>query len=842
MVQKSKRKYRLIIRPSTYHQCDLKQRRFLVFKVMEQDIGAIVEDIEAEQARGRVSAMQVFKSMINQPALVSISSANANSVASLNGYSSFTVDMPRPILQSKTMQLLDAVIPLPTTCIPDTACAFWYYRLSAYSGLAPNTDNLYFNRLLPSYYKPDNIASPSNYGWNKTFTSYADASTQTALAGTTDLALVNQTAIIGQLTDYADYSFYNIKYIPNDVSIAYNSNYNKFQMTGSNVSTPFATTAWASSNTYALGDVVYFFDTNTNPQTGIYQSIQASNTNHAPVDTTPVPPVLNSAWWKQIYSEIVKPYNRDTIYRKGSLVYGTQSPYINVYRANWDIHDSGGPLGVTVTRTWDITRQYWFNDWVTRGIVSYICFQPNVAVAPDGVIGSQYWVSDTWSSSTTYPQGIYIFYTPGNSWYKSLIPNNLNQTPTNTNAWEKLGSTAWTLYTPTAQSPNYRYLATGYNDPNVVLNQGTGQRQWSPYALYEAGAIVQKDGFDYTAALQSRNIPPFQLQLNTTTWSATRRYAIGQTVLYTPQGGTQSVFICIAANTGQYPSILSQFWSPMTGFWSTTTTQWSSTSSYSTGNTVAFGGKYYKALQNSTNLQPSLNPLYWQVKAWITGAAPIVGLNAVSSALDMVEIYVDGGFQYVDSPFPEGIPGQPFNPSPRRILNSILGFTWNGQIPDPAILDVIVKYDPLIYGTTALIGNTGVTLYNRLRPIPPYVVETGLTGELLGVTARPSTTSATYTAEGYANLVYTSIVSVYTTIVGGSTLNTQRSTNLLAIVGMNAGNLGVAYYKNYIDDALKMNDSDIYSIGIELRDEMDEPYYLTNNAVCSLTMKFTYKD
>ena len=208
----------------------------------------------------------------------------------------------------------------------------------------------------------------------------------------------------------------------------------------------------------------------------------------------------------------------------------------------------------------------------------------------------------------------------------------------------------------------------------------------------------------------------------------------------------------------------------------------------------------------------------------------------------MVEIYEEGGFQYVDSPFPEGIPGQPFNPSPRRLLNSILGFTWNGQIPDPAVLDVIVTYDPFKYGTRALIGNTGVTLYNRVRPIPPYVVPTQYELDGLGVSARPSTTSIIYTAEGYANLVYTSTVSVYTTIVGGSTLNTQRSTNLLAIVGMNAGNLGVAYWQNYIDDALKMHESDIYSIGIELRDEMDEPYYLTNNAVCSLTMKFTYKE
>jgi hypothetical protein len=176
------------------------------------------------------------------------------------------------------------------------------------------------------------------------------------------------------------------------------------------------------------------------------------------------------------------------------------------------------------------------------------------------------------------------------------------------------------------------------------------------------------------------------------------------------------------------------------------------------------------------------------------------------------------------------------------LLNSILGFTWNGQIPDPAVLDVIVTYDPFKYGTRALIGNTGVTLYNRVRPIPPYVIPTQYELDGLGVSARPSTTSPTYTAEGYANLVYTSVVSIYSTIVCGSTVNTQRNTNLLGIANMNAGNLGVAYYQNVIDDALKLYQNDIYTITMELRDEMDEPYYLTNNAVCSFTMKLTYKE
>jgi len=404
-----------------------------------------------------------------------------------------------------------------------------------------------------------------------------------------------------------------------------------------------------------------------------------------------------------------------------------------------------------------------------------------------------------------------------------------------------LGQEPWVqIGAPTEQEPNYRYLVTGFNDPNVVLNQGVGQRQWSPYALYEAGESVSHNGIDYYAIKQNRNFVPF-INPGATTYSATKQYNVGDKVAFSPQGtGATYVFICIQANTGQIPSTGSQFWSQ--NVWGTGVSNWSATTYYVIGSQVKFGGKYYESIVASAGKLPSQNPDYWSPRLWITGASPIVGLNAISANLDMVENYIGiDEFRYIEAPFPEGIPGQPFNPVPRRLLNSILGFTWNGQIPDPAVLQSIVQYYPQSYGLSALIGNTGVTLYNRVRPIPPYVIETGVAGEL-GVTARPSTTSSIYTAEGYANLVYTSVVSIYSTIVCGSTINTQRNTNLLGIANMNAGNLGVAYYQNVIDDALKLYQNDIYTISIELRDEMDEPYYLTNNAVCSFTMKLTYKE
>jgi hypothetical protein len=121
----------------------------------------------------------------------------------------------------------------------------------------------------------------------------------------------------------------------------------------------------------------------------------------------------------------------------------------------------------------------------------------------------------------------------------------------------------------------------------------------------------------------------------------------------------------------------------------------------------------------------------------------------------------------------------------------------------------------------------------------PYYTSYG-SGDLL--TTGSSTTATVFTADGYANLVYSSVINVYTTIVYGTTLDTQRNTNLISTASLNAGNLGVSFFANFIDTKLRVNNADIYSIGVELRDEVGELYPLTNNGICSFTLKLTYKD
>jgi hypothetical protein len=733
---------------------------------MEQDIAQIVQDIENEQALGRVSGVQVFRSTLNQPALISISSANSTDVGTTDGYYTFNINLPRPALHVGTLQLLDAVIPLPTANIPDTACTFWYYRLSAYSGLNPNPANLYFNRLLPSYYKQELIINPSNYGFNETFNTYSNVATQLALANSNDLAANNQ--LIAYLNGQPTTATSNlIQYIPNDISLTYDSNINKFQFTGQNATTPFATTAWSNATTYASNDVVYFSNSNTIPNTATYQSLQAANSNRNPYTQT--------TWWKRIYTDIVKAWDIDTQYRQGQLVYYAATD--RIYVAQYDTHLNGP--STDALQTWSALRYYQLNDYVifVGNAQGYRCIRPNTAIDPTSVSGPSYWTRAEWNNLSIYPINCRIYHTATNKVYQSLIANNLNNTPGSSTAWKDIGTAVvWIYRAPNTFEPNYRYVPTGYNDSNVLLNQATGKLQWSPFAVYEAGATIQYGGVDYTALQQNQNYIPFPIT-SYTTWSATANYAIGSVVSYTAPSSSAQFFLAIAASLNQYPSGGSAFWQPQ--LWTT------------------------------------------------SGVAPIVGLNAISSTYDFM--FVNNGTTRLG--FPYGIPGQPFNPAPRRLLNSILGFTFNGQFPPLAFY-----VDP--FGTS--VPQVAFNYYRRMRPIPLVALFGG--EEVLGTNYIQSATTQTYTAEGYANLVYTSIVSVYATVVGSSTLNTQRNTNLLGIVNMNAANLGVGFHQNYMDDALKVFHNDIYTIGIELRDEADEPYILTNNAITTFTMKLTYKE
>jgi hypothetical protein len=729
-------------------------------------LNEVVDEIEAEQERGIIPAFKVFRSILNQPNLVSLNSANATNLSQSGyGYSKFQVTLPRPIFDAQSIQLLNANIPQATQNVPDTACVFWYYRLSQYSGFVPNTNNLYFQRLLPSYYKPENIANSSNYGFNRTFVSYSDIATQLVLAGSNDLAYTNWALSLSY--GYTLVPQFLPKFLPGDMSITYNSNVNRFQATGTNAFTPFATAAWASSNTYASNAVVYqvvYPNAGIYPQSNTYQSLVAANSNNSP-STSPT-------YWKQIYTDIVQPWNSNVPYNTGALAVLSGT----IYQAAYQNHNIQPP---TFPSLWASSNSYTVNDIVVDGGgVPYTAILPSSNIA---LSNTAYWLPTTWSASNTYPKGFIAYYTPTLQYYYATGASS-NSAPSVLASWANIGPNIWTTYnSPT----NYNYLVAGYSDPNVAINQASGVQQWNPYALFESNALVQYNGINYQALNQNKGYVPFNPNPYIgpiPQWSATKNYASGVVVagLYDPS----STYISLVPSVGQVPSLFSTIWGIQ---------QWSVTSS----------------------------------------TPPITTLTPFSAKYDMTEKFSLAGNNFFLEPFPADIPSQPYVEKPSRLLNSILGFSWNGAF-SPLFLA------SLSFNTVYVIGSTAVDIFNRLRPIPRYIK-----GDPLPVSVSlgaSSTTSQTFTADGYANLNYTSVISLYTTIAAASTLDTQRNTNLLGTIQMNCANLGITYAEPTITNEIQVNGTQIDTISISMFDEFGDPYFIGNNAATTLNLRITYKD
>ena len=698
----------------------------------QEQLAEVVKEIEEEKALGRVAAVTVFKGLLNQPQLVSLSSANATADGASYGYSVFNVNMPRPILEAQTLQLLTANIPLCTQNIPDTACVFWYYRLDLYANTVPNTENLFFVRLLPSYYKPEFFQpTPSIYGQNITFNDYPSVATQLALSCKRDLMVDN---LIGTADEWSGSAVYQAQFVPQDITITYNSTQNKFQMTGLNTAAPLfaysAADTYSAGTTYAAGAFVTYND-------AVYRSLLDGNIGNTPS--------FNSTFWSYVTDRLVQDFVAYTPYQTGQYVVSSGV----IYQAN--------------TNIWSASFST-LDGWVTP----------------------------------TQPLGPY----------------------------------------------NYRYLVAGYADPNVVINQGTNvvsgnRRQWNQYALFESGDIVQYQGVTYQSTKQNKGFLPFPIPNSTTNaYSASVSYAVGDYVYF-----DNKYYVNIKASLGISPALgytNNANWKFIEYSPNTSSVFWRVGDLMTYVGTIGNGVFFYKCIRdnNANQASPistggvfSTNP-YWIPSYWtpLTSSVnlPVTGLYALSRTFDMADTF-NGFIQY---PFPIAIPAQPFNPAPRRLLNSILGFCWNGLF-NPANLNTSLGASTGIPN-----GTTTSDTLNRIRPVP-YYTSYGSGGLL---TTGNSTTATVFTADGYANLVYSSIINVYTTIVSGTTLDTQRNTNLISTATLNAGNLGISFFANFLDTKLRVNNADIYSIGIELRDEMNELYPLTNNGICTFTLGLTYKD
>lgn len=825
-----------------------------------------VQDLLDEMALNEkfVSTARVF----NKPSLISISSADrepedANQTPySQVGFSSFSVNLPRPALEVDSIQLVSSSLPQCNNTIPDTAAAFWYYRVSAYSGFIPNPNNLFMNRLLPSYYKLELIDQSALFGYNKTFNNYAALSTEMAKASTTDLAYYNwinvvRPALEGVKLDLTANTY--IPYRPNDFLVSYNSTINKFQGTGFSiapasaayssgttyalgavVATPLAYTPWNSGVTYAIGDIVivnyvlYRSLQNGNvghqvndeafwksigdlcfwnrPQT--WQSLQASNTNHTPASSP--------TWWKEIGVEFIQPWSADITYNKGRYVtYGGVT------------YESTAQVWSNIPSTlngWKVsTREYFYRYLITGPR------DPLVAPAQAGVDPFTVDIIPPlqWNQYNLYEVGDRVEY-EGQLW--RCVQQNQNGIPMQVN-------TIWNAITAYDAGDIVRYRGVVYQalvivsvyDPEnypaywaVVTYWGWDNCEWVSSITYNRNDPVIYGGVTFQLGNPSSfNSPPPLL------WSTGTAYLAEDVVIF-----GQRQYQCIQPNSNRQPDTFPQFWA----YLETPIEEvpaWISSTDYVVGNIVEYGGDKYACIEDNVDFEPDASPTKWAPLSSVEWdylkpelfAAPSYGLYTTSATLDFVEQTAVAG--EILLPFPVGIQAQPFTPVPKRLLNSIVGFTFNG-IFNPTAFDALN-----LPAEQRGIPTQVTSLFNRTRPVPIYDVIIGTAP--LGLRDQAATATRVYTADGYCNLVYSSIISTYCDIVGASSIDTQQTTNLLAVNTMNCGNLGISFYAPFIDNPLTKMQNDIYTIFVEFRDEFGDLYHFTNNAVVTLTFKVTYK-
>jgi hypothetical protein len=807
----------------------------------ENELAKIVAEVEKEAAQTalKLPARRHF----NQPNLLSVSSLNAVDQApnaspySLTGFNSFNVNLPLPLLDVESLQLLNANIPQASQNISDTACVFWYYRLSSYSGVIPNPNNLFFVRLLPSYYKQEFIENATNYGINRTFKKYSDLATELVKSCSNDLAFNNLEYIVAN--DPANAPNIKVPFLKDAVSLTYNSTLNKFQFTGIPTTPVFVN--WFDIPIYAINDIIAY-------EGLAYKSKQNANQNNIPSTAG----VVNTAWWERLYStEVIADWSRTTPYGPGRYVSYNDTLWQSVTSTIGFPPDGG-------LQAWLSINLYYVGSVVSYSGNFYTCVVTSLNNVP-GLTGN--WIPLLWSSIQFYPQGVVIQY--DGSYYVSK-QNNTNQTPdpSGTDYWTFVGNSFWTAATlpdPDIDAAAYNYLSTGYNDPNVQLLQGSGQQQWSPYHLYEAepSSIVKYNGRNWTNAFQQTiNEAPFNVddavitsavgENGIATYQAENFFVAGQVIEIdnlTPStfNGVYRIANC---NSGSFSVVNTAFISleTSTGVGDAAYPTYDGAYQYRTGDVVLWDitlpiSNYYIATADTSGQNPS--PLFrnWRLQTWeiANDTAPTVGLNVSSQLVDFIEVITIAGLDILLQEFPYTIPGQPFTSPPKRLLNTVLGFTFNGT------------FNPSVYtnlNTVEFIDNitdrSNAPYYNLLRPVPSYVSENEplASPTLLGSTP---TQALTYTADGYCNLVFSSVIYIYSTIVLGSSVDTQRTSNLLAVMPLACGNLGITFASNFIDNPMTKVHGDLYTVGIELFNEYAEPYYLTNNAVATFLFKLTYK-
>lgn len=181
--------------------------------------------------------------------------------------------------------------------------------------------------------------------------------------------------------------------------------------------------------------------------------------------------------------------------------------------------------------------------------------------------------------------------------------------------------------------------------------------------------------------------------------------------------------------------------------------------------------------------------------------------------------YNDPNLQIVIAELLNNFAGAPFNVpisiSNEYTLNRRLGFTFNGAFINPPNAAPTAQQ---------VLLNQTILLYRTIPYFDPA-----------------PTTAKTYYAENYCDLVNTGNVFIYCDVIGGSTQDTNADERLLAVVPMNASNLGVAFGESKMSCSLKKVSEVVYDLVFTMRDDKGKPFYLPNNAYVNLELKVEYE-
>lgn len=127
----------------------------------------------------------------------------------------------------------------------------------------------------------------------------------------------------------------------------------------------------------------------------------------------------------------------------------------------------------------------------------------------------------------------------------------------------------------------------------------------------------------------------------------------------------------------------------------------------------------------------------------------------------------------------------------------------------------------------------GDNFLSMIRPLPPLIASPP-------PLSFGAFTAYDHVAPGYADLVNTACVHIYTDITGGSTVDSIVNKALLGSVPLNTTTLGVGFHSLPLNNPLTKIPQQINEIYIEMRNDTGQPFYIGNNAVVSLELILTY--